>query len=111
MSVFPQIGLVAYLAIIQKPLLPIDRAFGIVGILFIIVEVFLGYKAASRVVKAKTARFAVEYSSEVGEEDVDESKSALELRPLVLSEKKRRGSGSSPLQTTTLGYTRESKRD
>lgn len=61
LSVFPQGLCCIYLLVIQKPMMPMDKILNILMLIFLLVEVVLGYQATNHVIDNKTARFAVEY--------------------------------------------------
>ena len=63
-SVFPQTVFVFFFLLIQKPRLPLDEIAGYVLLVFIGLELLLGYWATQAIIQNKTARFAVEYGDQ-----------------------------------------------
>lgn len=85
-SIFPQLLLQFYFLSVQKPLLPIDEVHAYITIAFLLIELVLGYRATSRIIRNKTARFAVEYgNTDLGEKEQEEEEKEQLLR--------RRGAG------------------
>jgi hypothetical protein len=70
LCVFPQLLLLFFFMFIQRPLLPIDRILAILHLVFVLVEMFVSWRATNRMINAKTARFPVEFGGWLSSADV-----------------------------------------
>jgi hypothetical protein len=85
LSLFPQPFISLFLGFIQKPILPFERIVNGIYLVVLIVELVLGFRAASNIIAIKTARFAVQYrdkhSGETGDAGGPESPTTASLYP------------------------------
>eukprot|EP01006_Ploeotia_vitrea_P034320 TRINITY_DN65737_c6_g2_i1.p2 TRINITY_DN65737_c6_g2~~TRINITY_DN65737_c6_g2_i1.p2 ORF type:complete len:121 (-),score=64.28 TRINITY_DN65737_c6_g2_i1:129-491(-) len=107
LTIFPQTVLAVLFLMIQKRKLPVDRIFAYCHIVFIALELIVGYRAINRIIDNKTARFAVEFGKEQQEQHERENATLLTRRnaPDSSDDYSRPGGRHSvemqPLSTTT----------
>jgi transmembrane protein 17 len=67
LSVFPQAVFQIWFLFLQDPLLPLDRIVSAIMCVFLGLEMIIGWSVTRRIIRSKTARFAVEYGAQDAE--------------------------------------------
>ena len=74
LSMFPQIICCIYFMLIQQPLLPLDRILNIIMLCVLIFQLVISFIITNKIIRNKTARFAIEYGAvdkELGLDDIE----------------------------------------